>query len=178
MWTAYRRLNKLLCVPQINILTATPPQKKETQMKTSEEGIALIKKFEGCELSSYVCSGGVHTIGYGHTKDVKEGDTCSSEEAEYYLKDDLESFEGAVSRLVEVKLNQNQFDALVAWTFNLGWGALSSSTLLKVLNDGNYQGVPEQIKRWNMAGGKVLDGLIRRREAEALLFEGKPWEDV
>ena len=80
--------------------------------------------------------------------------------------------------MVEVPLEQNQFDALISWTFNLGTGALSSSTLLKVLNDENYGGVPEQIKRWNMAGGKVLDGLVRRREAEALLFEGKPWENV
>ena len=147
-------------------------------MKTSEEGIALIKKFEGCELSSYICAGGVQTIGYGHTKDVKDGDTCTSEQAEEYLKEDLESFEAAVNRLVEVDLNQSQFDALVSWTFNLGWGALSSSTLLKVLNEDNFAGVPEQIKRWNRAGGKVLDGLIRRREAEALLFEGKAWEDV
>ena len=157
MWSAYRRLSKLICIPQLNILTATS-EKKEKQMETSKEGIALIKKFEGCELSSYICSGGVQTIGYGHTKDVKDGDTCTPEE--------------------EVDLTQNQFDALVSWTFNLGWGALSSSTLLKVLNDENYKGVPEQIKRWNMAGGKVLDGLVRRREAEALLFEGKPWEDV
>ena len=147
-------------------------------MKTSEEGIALIKKFEGCELSSYICAGGNPTIGYGHTKDVKDGDTCTSEQAEEYLKEDLESFEAAVNRLVEVDLNQSQFDALVSWTFNLGWGALSSSTLLKVLNEDNFAGVPEQIKRWNRAGGKVLDGLVRRREAEALLFEGKAWEDV
>ena len=147
-------------------------------MKTSEEGIALIKKFEGCELASYICAGGVPTIGYGHTKDVKDGDTCTSEQAEEYLKEDLESFEAAVNRLVEVDLNQSQFDALVSWTFNLGWGALSSSTLLKVLNEDNFAGVPEQIKRWNRAGGKVLDGLVRRREAEALLFDGKAWEDV
>ena len=94
------------------------------------------------------------------------------------MKEDLESFEAAVNRLVEVDLNQSQFDSLVSWTFNLGWGALSSSTLLKVLNEDNFAGVPEQIKRWNRAGGKVLDGLVRRREAEALLFEGKAWEDV
>lgn len=94
------------------------------------------------------------------------------------MKEDLESFEAAVNRLVEVDLNQSQFDALVSWTFNLGWGALSSSTLLKVLNEDNFAGVPEQIKRWNRAGGKVLDGLVRRREAEALLFDGKAWEDV
>ena len=147
-------------------------------MKTSEEGVALIKKFEGCELSSYKCSAGVHTIGYGHTLNVQDGDTCSQEEAEDMLRDDLGVFEEAVSRLVNVDLEQNQFDALVAWTFNLGEGNLGESTLLKVLNKSEYSGVPEQIKRWNRAGGEVLDGLIRRREAEALLFEGKPWEHV
>ena len=94
------------------------------------------------------------------------------------LKDDLCVFEEAVDRLVNVDLEQNQFDALVAWTFNLGEGNLRESTLLKVLNEGNYGGVPEQIKRGNRAGGQVLDGLIRRRQAEALLFEGRAWESV
>jgi lysozyme len=70
------------------------------------------------------------------------------------------------------------FDALVSWTFNLGPTNLSSSTLLKVLNSGDYEGVPAQIKRWNKAGGKVLEGLVRRREAEALLFEGKDWSNI
>jgi len=70
------------------------------------------------------------------------------------------------------------FDALVSWTYNLGPTNLNASTMLKVLNSGNYDGVPEQIKRWNKAGGKVLEGLIRRREAEALLFEGKDWSEV
>ena len=147
-------------------------------MKTSEEGIALIKKFEGCELSSYQCSAGVLTIGYGHTLGVQDGDTCTQEEAESMLKDDLGVFEEAVDRLVNVELEQNQFDSLVAWTFNLGEGNLRESTLLKILNEKNYSGVPEQIKRRNRAGGEGLDGLIRRREAEALLFEGKPWEHV
>ena len=75
-------------------------------------------------------------------------------------------------------LKQNQFDALVSWTFNLGPSNLKQSTLLRVLNEGEYDQVPAQIKRWNKAGGKVLDGLIRRREAEALLFEGKEWHEV
>ena len=106
-------------------------------MRTSEEGIALIKKFEGCELSSYECSAGVLTIGYGPTLGVQDGDTCTQEEAEDMLKDDLGVFEEAVDRLVNVDLEQNQFDALVAWTFNLGEGNLRESTLLKVLNEGN-----------------------------------------
>jgi len=91
--------------------------------------------------------------------------------AEAMLKDDLRQFEDDVLRLVHVPLTQNQFDSLVSWTFNLGAGNLQSSTLLKVLNQRKYDEVPEQIKRWNKANGKVLEGLTRRREAEALLFE-------
>ena len=145
---------------------------------TSEEGIALIKKFEGCELTAYQCSADVWTLGYGHTAGVSEGDTCTADEAETMLTEDLQKFEGYVNDLVEVDLEQNQFDALVAWTYNLGPGALKESTLLRKLNDGDFKAAPFQIKRWNRAGGKVLDGLVRRRQAEALLFKGEPWEDV
>jgi lysozyme len=148
------------------------------KMKTSKEGIALIKKFEGCELEAYRCSADVLTIGYGHTQGVNEGDSCTQEEAEDLLVKDLEEFEFYVNDIVEQELNQNQFDALVAWTFNLGPTNLRSSTLLKRLNEGDFDDAPHQIRRWNKAGGQVLDGLIRRREAEALLFQGKPWEDV
>ena len=80
--------------------------------------------------------------------------------------------------MVEVSLLQNQFDALVSWVYNLGPSNLKASTMLKVLNSGEYKSVPEQIKRWNKAGGKVLEGLTRRRNAEALLFEGKDWEQA
>ena len=147
-------------------------------MKISEEGKALIKKFEGCELDSYVCSGGVWTIGYGHTAGVKQGDKINQDEADHLLTEDLEEFEGYVNNAVEVALDQNQFDALVAWTFNLGPSNLKSSTMLEVLNEEKYSKVPSEMKRWNKAGGKVLEGLIRRREAEALLFEGKDWYEV
>lgn len=147
-------------------------------MKTSAEGIALIKKFEGLELDSYQCSANVWTLGYGHTQGVAEGDSCSEEEAEIILVNDLKEFETYVNALVDVDLDQNQFDALVAWTFNLGPTNLRTSTLLKKLNAGDYNDVPSEIKRWNRAGGQVLDGLIRRREAEALLFAGEQWENV
>ena len=147
-------------------------------MKTSQEGICLIKKFEGCKLEAYQCSANVWTIGYGHTKNIVKGDTCTKEEAEQILTDDLEEFEGYVNNLVEADLNQSQFDALVAWTYNLGPTNLKSSTLLKRLNEGDMDDVPHQIRRWNKAGGQVLDGLIRRREAEALLFKGEAWENV
>ena len=147
-------------------------------MKTSQEGISLIKKFEGCELEAYRCSADVLTIGYGHTQGVNEGDRCTQDEAEELLVKDLEEFEFYVNDIVEQELNQNQFDALVAWTFNLGPTNLRSSTLLKRLNEGDFEDAPRQIRRWNKAAGEVLDGLVRRREAEALLFQGKPWEDV
>ena len=147
-------------------------------MKTSAEGIALIKKFEGCELEAYQCSANVWTIGYGHTRDISEGDTCTQAEADEMLVDDLQEFEGYVNELVDAELTQSQFDALVAWVYNLGPTNLKSSTLLKRLNEDDMADVPHQIRRGNKAGGKVLDGLIRRREAEALLFQGEAWENV
>ena len=147
-------------------------------LKTSQEGISLIKSFEGCELTAYRCSADVPTIGYGHTAGVSDGDTCTQEEAETMLADDLVEFEDYVKNYVESKLQQNEFDALVAWTYNLGPANLKESTMLKELNSGNFEEVPRQMKRWNRAGGEVLDGLIRRREAESLLFKGEPWEGV
>jgi len=147
-------------------------------MKISQEGISLIKKFEGCEYNAYKCAADVLTIGYGHTKGVKEGDLVTQQEAENLLTKDLEGFEESVIEAVDMPMSQHQFDALVSWTFNLGPSNLNSSTMLKVLNKGDYEDVPAQIKRWNKAGGKVLEGLTRRREAEALLFEGKEWEHV
>ncbi len=147
-------------------------------MNTSAEGIALIKKFEGCELKAYQCSAGVWTIGYGHTKDVEEGDTISKDQAEEMLVEELHEYENYVNEYVNVALSQNQFDALVSWVYNLGPANLKSSTMLKVLNDGKYEEVPYQMKRWNKAGGKVLDGLVRRREAEALLYQGREWYEI
>lgn len=147
-------------------------------MKTSDEGIALIKSFEGCELKAYRCSANVLTIGYGHTACVTEGEEISELHAEELLREDLNEFEEHVRRAVKVELNQNQFDALVSWTFNLGPGNLRSSTLLKLLNEGKHEEVPGQMARWNRAGGKVLEGLKRRREAEGLLWQGKDWNNV
>ena len=147
-------------------------------MNISREGIALIKKFEGCELQAYKCPAGVWTIGYGHTKDVKEGDRINKDEANHLLEEEMIEYESYVNDMVDVELNQNQFDSLCTFCYNLGPHNLKSSTLLKVLNDKKYHEVPAQIKRWNKAGGKVLDGLVKRREAEALLFEGKEWIEV
>ena len=136
-------------------------------MKTSQYGIDLIKHFEGCELKAYKCPAGVWTIGYGHTKGVQPGDEWSEDHADHMLQVELEEYEGYVDKYVTAPLGQNQFDALVSWTYNLGGGNLSASTMLKVLNAGEYDEVPNQMLRWNKAGGKVLEGLTRRRQAEA-----------
>ena len=147
-------------------------------MKCSKEGLALIKKFEGCRLESYRCSANVLTIGYGHTGGVLETDVITQDDADKLLEEDIAKFEKYVNDNVTVELNQSQFDALVAWTFNLGVGNLRQSTMLRKLNEGDYQSVPSEMNRWNKAGGKTLDGLIRRRKAEGLLFESKEWHTV
>ena len=139
-------------------------------MKTSLEGIDLIKHFEGCELEAYKCPAGVWTIGYGHIKGVQQGDVITEQQADDMLVEELEEYESYIHNLVSCPLNQNQFDALVSWVYNLGSSNLQASTLLKVLNAGDYAGVPAQMLRWNKAGGKVLEGLTRRRQAEADLF--------
>lgn len=144
-------------------------------MQTSEKGIALIKEFEGCKLTAYRDSVGVWTIGYGWTqpvdgKPIRAGMTIKQETAERLLKTGLVSYESDVSRLVKVGLSHGQFDALVSFTYNLGARSLSTSTLLRKLNAGEYASAADEFMRWNKAGGKVLNGLTRRREAERALF--------
>ncbi len=139
-------------------------------MNISKKGIELIKRFEGCRLKAYKCPAGVWTIGYGHTNNVRPDDTITQEEAEELLKRDLKVHEDNVKRLVKVPLTQGQFDALVSFEFNIGYGAMANSTLLKLLNSGNYDGAAKQFKRWVYAGDKVLEGLVKRRIAETEMF--------
>ena len=139
-------------------------------MNIGNKGLEMIKHFEGLELEAYKCAAGVWTIGYGHTKGVQDGDVITEQQADDMLVEELKEYENYINTLVTVELNQNQFDAMVSWVYNLGSSNLKASTLLKVLNAGNYEGVPEQIMRWNKAGGRVLEGLTRRRQAEADLF--------
>lgn len=148
---------------------------------TSDQGINLIKKFEGLhkigddgKVLAYRCPANVLTIGYGHTKGVKRNMEITKAEAEALLREDLRIYEAEVKRLVNVPLTQYQFDALVSFVFNLGAANFASSTLLKRLNTGNYEAVPAQFMRWNKArvNGTLqpLKGLTRRRSAEAALF--------
>jgi GH24 family phage-related lysozyme (muramidase) len=139
-------------------------------MQISNKGLDLIKFYEGLELEAYKCAAGVLTIGYGWTHDVKEGDTITEERAEELLREGIVQYENAVHDLVDVPLEQHQFDALVSWVYNLGKANLAASTLLKKVNAQEFDEVPEQIKRWNKAGGKVLEGLTKRRESEAKLW--------
>ena len=139
-------------------------------MKPSNKSIELVKHFEGFESAAYLCPANVWTIGDGRTKNVREGDVITEIQAERDLLEELEEFGEQVLSVVDVELNQNEFDALTSWTHNLGVGNLRSSTLLKKLNAGDKNSVPSEMLRWNKANGKVLNGLTRRRQAEADLW--------
>lgn len=139
-------------------------------MRTTERGLSLIKEFEGLRLKAYQDAVGVWTIGYGTTRGVKPGQTITTDEAQELLEADVMRFEPEVHRLVKVDLNSNQWDALLSFTYNLGASNLASSTLLKKLNAGDLAGAADEFVRWNRAGGKVLAGLTRRRQAERALF--------
>jgi len=123
-------------------------------------------------LTAYQDSVGIWTIGYGHTKGVRPGQRITKAQAVAFLRQDVAWAEKAVNRAVKVNLSQSQFDALVSWTFNLGSGNLGRSTMLKRVNARNWRRVPCEMIRWNRAGGRVLRGLVRRRRAEAELFNG------
>lgn len=137
----------------------------------SNTGIAHLKQWEGVKLVAYRDVAGIWTIGYGSTgPHVTPGLKITAQQAEDLLRKDLVRFEQAVNRLVTVPLTQYQYDALVSLAFNIGVTAFEKSTLLKVLNKGQYDKVPDQIARWNMAGGKRVQGLVNRRSAEIGLW--------
>ena len=139
-------------------------------MRTSRKGIEFIKAHEGLRLDAYLCPAGVPTIGYGHTYNVKMGDRITEEQAERLLIGDLIVAETEVNRY-GFDLTQNQFDALVSFVYNIGAGNFRSSTLLKRLKaNPNDPDIANQFKRWVYGGGKVLPGLVRRRNEEAKLY--------
>lgn len=143
----------------------------------SDEGIALLKRFEGLRLKAYQDIGGVWTIGYGHTSAaggmaVYEGLSITYEQAEQLLKDDLARMTyPVIERLVKVPLTQGQFDALASFIYNLGEGQVSSSTLLQLLNDEDYSGASNEFGRWVYVGREKINGLVRRRNDERERFD-------
>ena len=154
-------------------------------MQMSENGLELLKQWEGFKLAVYKDSAGLPTIGVGHllTKSeltsgkiviggvpVQYADGLTDQQALDLLSQDVTPAEQAVNTRVTVELNQNQFDALVSFTFNVGVGAFQSSTLLKVLNQEQYDQVPTQLLRWTRAGGQVVQGLVNRRQNEINLW--------
>lgn len=140
------------------------------RLTTSLSGIDLIKQWEGWRARAYLCPAGIWTIGYGHTKTARRGMKISRKTGETLLSQDLQAFENCINRLVKVPLSQNQFDALVSFVYNVGAGAFSQSTLLRVLNEGNKRAAADQLLRWVHGGGRKLPGLVRRRQAERKLF--------
>ncbi len=150
-----------------------PPEEKLRQggRRINEAGLALIRTFEGLALKPYRCPAGRWTIGYGHTETALPGQRISAEHAEALLRSDLVTFERGVATLVKVPLNDNQFAALVCFTFNIGLSAFTRSTLLRKLNAGRYDTVSAELLRWCRVSGVELPGLLRRRHAEAVLWD-------
>lgn len=139
-------------------------------MRPSEACYSLIRQFEGMLLNAYADPGGIWTIGYGHTKGVREGMHCSLAQANVWLEYDAAEAAEAVNRLVTADLTQHQFDALTDFVFNLGSSALEASTLLRKLNAGDYEGAADEFPRWVYDNHVKLPGLVKRREAERALF--------
>lgn len=139
-------------------------------MKTSQNGIDLIKKFEGCRLTTYEDEGGLPTIGYGHTGNIEMGLTITQDQADQYLSDDLIHTETGIECMVNVPLNQNQFDALVSLVFNIGRGNFKDSTCLQRLNSGLYFEAANWILPWHKIHGVESESLANRRTAERALF--------
>lgn len=135
-----------------------------------DEAKRLIKNFEGCRLKAYKCPAGIWTIGYGRTTNVREGDTCTQEQADKWFDEEYSRYEKQVKNLVKVPVNENQLGALTSFSYNCGVGALKTSTLLKKLNNKDYKGASEEFLKWTRAGNKVLAGLTKRRNAEKALF--------
>lgn len=142
-------------------------------MKTSPEGIALIKRFEGCRLEAYLCPANVWTIGYGHTgADVVKGLKITQETADILLRRDLFKFEAAVERAAGPAY-QNQFDAMVSLCYNIGPTAFAKSSVARLHKNGQYASAAQAFLLWNKGGGKVLPGLVKRRNAERNLYLGE-----
>jgi len=135
-------------------------------MEYSRIGLHLTEQFEGCKLKAYQDSKGIWTIGYGHTAGVVPGLTCTQEIADAWLQQDIKWAEAIVNHDVKVPLTQDEFDALVDFVFNCGTGNFEHSTLLKLVNDGQFAEAAQEFQKWDRAGGLIVAGLLRRRLAE------------
>lgn len=144
-------------------------------MRTTSQGLRLIGSFEGLRLKAYRnFPGEPWTCGYGHTAKVGPNTTCTPARALRWLKQDVRTAERAVDKGVTVGLNQNRFNALVSWVFNVGVGAFQASTLRRELNKGRYSAVPRELLKWTRVNGKVVKGLLNRRRAEIRLWNRRP----
>lgn len=139
-------------------------------MNLGADGKALIESFEELRLAAYLDQRGIPTIGYGHTAGVKMGDTCTQDQADAWLAEDAQAAANGVEKSLQVFCTQNQFDALVSFTFNVGVGAEAHSTLAKLMNAGDIQGAADQFLVWDHVNGVPNAGLLRRRQAERTLF--------
>jgi lysozyme len=141
----------------------------------SADGEALIKAFEKLALIAYLDEGDVWTLGWGHAEGVKQGDTCTADEAERWLDADIATLVSVLNTLIHTNVTQNQFDALVSFTYNVGVGAERHSTLLKLINERLFDAAALEFSRWVHVKGNVSQGLVRRRQAEQALFDGHDW---
>lgn len=139
-------------------------------MRATEKALAIIKFSESCRLKAYPDTGGVWTIGWGHTRGVKEGDTCTQAQADAWLVEDVGDAERIIARHVLKPLTQNQFDGLVPFVYNIGAPQFIGSTMLRLLNRGQFTAAADQYPRWKLDNGDVQPGLIKRRAAERALF--------
>ena len=158
----------------IKTFKALETNKKQSN-NLSDNGMSLLEQFEGLRLEAYLDSAGIATIGWGSIKypngnKVKLGDKITKAQAKEYKLHDLKEFESTVNTSVKSPLTQNQYDALVSLSYNIGSGAFKNSTLLKKLNSGDYKGAAEQFPVWNKVNSKKVQGLVNRREAERNLF--------
>jgi len=147
--------------------------------RINSEGLALIKKWEGCRLQAYLCAANVWTIGYGHTLNVREGDKISQDKAELLLLTDLDRFEKGVDKLlIHENIHSNQFSACVSLAFNIGLKAFAGSEVCKHANQGRFDLAANSFRNWRRGGGQVLQGLVNRREDEIQLFNKRGRESV
>lgn len=137
----------------------------------TDTNLTLTENFESCRLVAYQDIRGIYTIGYGHTLNVFPGMTCTEEQAKQWLAEDIHSAESCVNTNVRIEINQNEFNALVDFVFNAGNTAFKKSTMLALLNQGKIQEAAEEFDKWDHASGKVVAGLLRRREAETQEFQ-------